>query len=93
MGLGPFRNGRHQPITPLAGSWAATVNRQRVAVTHDAFCSCQQILQGEGMDRNLTDAAREAIDGYRSGKGIDRAVAEVLFAYAAKIGAQDRWGK
>lgn len=92
MGLGPMKNGRNQPITPYASSWAATVN-QRVAIKHDAFRSCQQILQGEGMDRNLTDAAREAIEGYRSGKGIDRAVAEVLFAYATKIGAQDRWGK
>jgi hypothetical protein len=27
MGLGQFKNGRHQPITPHAGSWADTVNK------------------------------------------------------------------
>lgn len=108
MGLGPMKNGRYQPITPYAGSWAATVNAKplrlgeqslicagskRVAVTHDAFVLCQQILQGEHLDRNVADAASEAIDGYRSGKGVDRAVASVLAAHAAKRGQQDRWGK
>lgn len=28
MGTGPLINGRHQPITPVAGSWADTVNKQ-----------------------------------------------------------------
>jgi MoxR-like ATPase len=27
MGLGTFKNGRHQPITPIAGSWAATLHQ------------------------------------------------------------------
>lgn len=26
MGYGPVINGKHKPITPWAGSWAATVN-------------------------------------------------------------------
>jgi hypothetical protein len=29
MGYGQFRNGRHQPITPRAGSWAAEQNAKR----------------------------------------------------------------
>lgn len=91
MGLGKLVNGRHQPITPYAGSWAATVNR--VAVTHEAFCLCQQILQGEGLDRNVRDAASEAIECYRSGCGVDKDVARVLAEHAAKRGQQDRWGK
>lgn len=69
------------------------MNKKRVAVTHDAFCICQQILQGEGLDTITRDAATEAIDGYRSGRGIDAHVAEVLAKHAAKRGAQDRWGK
>ena len=29
MGLGQLKRGRHQPITPLAGSWCQTSNKYR----------------------------------------------------------------
>lgn len=29
MGLGPFKNGRHQPITPYKGSWAEKMEKER----------------------------------------------------------------
>jgi hypothetical protein len=29
MGLGIFKNGRHQPITPVAGSWADDERRRK----------------------------------------------------------------
>lgn len=67
--------------------------KQLVPMTHEAFVVCQQILQGEGLDNNVRDAAVEAIDAWRRHKGIDRAVYDVLAAYCAKRGQQDRWGK
>lgn len=91
MGSWVFKNGRFQPITPVAGSWAESV--KRVPVTHDALVSCQQIILGGGIDRNLRDAAKAAIDGYRTGLGIDKAVAGVLAKHAASLGSQDRWGR
>ena len=45
MGYGPVRNGRHTPITPFAGSWADTVNRNTnrtssVRCTHGLGLNC-----------------------------------------------------
>jgi hypothetical protein len=91
MGLGPLKNGRHQPITPYVGSWAATTIKYSVSA--DAFTACQQILAAEGLDTLVRDAARECIDRYRKGLGVDQAVAQVLADYAGRQGQQNRWGQ
>lgn len=65
---------------------------ERRAVTHEAFCECQQILQGEGLDHNVRDAAQEAIEGHRSGQGVGWHAAYVLANYVASRGLQNRWG-
>ena len=43
MGLGLFKNGRYQPITPYKGSWAESMAKSRDASLES---DCQKVCSG-----------------------------------------------
>lgn len=47
MGYGPVVNGKHTPITPWAGSWAATINTKSLAGLKPEQQFCRPFISTE----------------------------------------------